>query len=202
MGGQETAELAPGELAAVDVDHRIAIGAPIVDQAPEHVAPRSPLVARLEILDLRLPRRDLDCHVLVFGPETVQLLEVGIETVEDLLVRHPPDLGAEPEVGGIDPVLGVFDDRTVRLAGDPDLVEGRDVTGFSAHGGSFRDVPSSPCPPAHRWGIRGPVVGRQDRWIGMHEVPRRVDRIMEGRRRWLPSPVPGPLRRSTSSRSP
>ena len=71
--------------------------------------------------------------MLVVGGERLRRSDVGVETVEDLPVGHPVNLGPEPEVSGADGPVLVGDDGAIVLAGDRDLVERGDVRALESH---------------------------------------------------------------------
>jgi hypothetical protein len=102
----------PEELVVVDVDQGHPIG-PLVDHAAQDVAPRCPVIAPCEVRDLGSAWRDLHGDVLVVGGERLRRSDAGVETVEDLPVGHPVNLGPEPEVRGADGPVLVGDDGAI-----------------------------------------------------------------------------------------
>ena len=160
VGRQQAAELVPRKLAVVNVDEGFVAGAAVINHAAKHVTSRSPLIAPLEVLDMRSARWNLDRHVLVREAESLRRLDVLVEAIEDLLIRHLLDRRPEPEVRRPESRLDVLDDGFVVLTRDPNLVKRRDVWTFETHGAP----PAAPLLPRAPEGdgsfLRRPAQGR------------------------------------------
>jgi hypothetical protein len=91
------------------------------------------LIALLEIFDLRPADRDLDGDMFVVLAHALGRSQALVEVVEDLLIGHLVDDGAQLVVGVADVGIRVLDDRGVSTAGDPHLIERGDVPSFPGH---------------------------------------------------------------------
>jgi hypothetical protein len=133
VNGKQTTELPKRQLLVVDMDRDFPIWAAVVDDAPEHVAARAPLVAAFVEVDLRLAWWLLDYRLVPFLQQRPLRIEDAVVHFDDVRVGHRGDAWSNGNVRTGKFWVGMVNGRVVAVARNSDLIEQNVCRSFWAH---------------------------------------------------------------------
>jgi hypothetical protein len=131
---QEPSELAKRQLVIIDIHGGFAVFAAVTHHASEYVASRRPLVPALKVPDLRVSLRDFHGKVDVLGRELLLSPQNLVVKIEDLLIRHLPDVLSDFQVDCGDGGIVVFDYSILAFSLNSYFVQSRDTGSLLPHG--------------------------------------------------------------------